>query len=129
MTDDDIQKALDDAIKQSFNGSQEKYQAYIKKYGLTDEEVREFLVRPSVVQKKVQDKLTGDQKITDADVQKYYDEHKAEYVDAGHARRAVHPHRQPRRRAGRREGAERRPGLGQGCEAVRDPAGPAVHRR
>jgi len=67
---------LDDAIKQSFNGSQEKYQEYIKKYGLTDEEVREFLVRPSVVQKKVQDKLTGDQKISDADVQKYYDENK-----------------------------------------------------
>ncbi|HVG67556.1 MAG TPA: SurA N-terminal domain-containing protein [Gaiellales bacterium] len=76
VTDDDIQKALDDAIKQSFNGSQEKYQEYIKKYGLTDDEVREFLVRPSVVQKKVQDKLTSDQKITDADVQKYYDENK-----------------------------------------------------
>jgi hypothetical protein len=79
VTADDIQKALDDAIKQSFNGSQEKYQEYIKKYGLTDEEVREFLVRPSVVQKKVQDKLTGDQKISDADVQKYYDENKAQY--------------------------------------------------
>ena len=79
VSDDEIQKALDDAIKQSFNGSQDKYQAYIKKYGLTDEEVREFLVRPSVVQKKVQDKLTGDQKISDADVQKYYDAHKAQY--------------------------------------------------
>jgi hypothetical protein len=79
VSDDDIQKSLDDAIKQSFNGSQDKYQAYIKKYGLTDEEVREFLVRPSVVQKKVQDKLTGDEKITDADVQKYYDEHKKDY--------------------------------------------------
>jgi hypothetical protein len=79
VSDDDIQKSLDDAIKQSFNGSQEKYQQYIQKYGLTDEEVREFLVRPSVVQKKVQDKLTGGQKITDADVQKYYDEHKKDY--------------------------------------------------
>jgi PPIC-type PPIASE domain/SurA-like N-terminal domain len=79
VSDDDIQKALDDAIKQSFDGSQEKYQAYIEKYGLTDDEVRQFLVRPSVVQKKVQDKLTGDEKITDADVQKYYDEHKKDY--------------------------------------------------
>ena len=79
ITDDDIQKSLDDAIKQSFDGSQEKYQTYIKKYGLTDAEVREFLVRPSVVQKKVQDKLTGDQKISDADVQAYYDKNKAQY--------------------------------------------------
>ena len=59
ITDDDIQKALDNAIKQSFNGSQEKYQAYITKYGLTDEEVREFLVRPSVVQTEDHEKLTA----------------------------------------------------------------------
>jgi foldase protein PrsA len=79
VTDDDIQKELDTAIKQSFNGDQSKYQDYIKKYGLTDDEVREFLVRPTVVQKKVQDKLTSGQKVTDADIQKYYDQNKAQY--------------------------------------------------
>ena len=128
ITDDDIQKSLDDAIKQSFDGSQEKYQAYIKKYGLTDDEVREFLVRPSVVQKKVQDKLTGDQKISDADVQKYYDKHKAEYSTPD-TRDVQFILTGSRADALAAQQASARPGLGQGREEVRDPAGPAVHRR
>jgi parvulin-like peptidyl-prolyl isomerase len=58
---------------------EKKYQAEIKKQGVTDEQVRED-VRASVVQNKIYEKVTADVTVTDADVEEYYKKNKQNYV-------------------------------------------------
>ena len=80
VTDEQITQSLDEAIKQTFNGDQAKYEEYLKKYGLSDDEVRAMLVRPRLLGEKVQEKLTGQFQVTDEQVQKQYDQHKDQYT-------------------------------------------------
>jgi parvulin-like peptidyl-prolyl isomerase len=58
---------------------EKKYQAEIKKQGVTDEQVRED-VRASVVQNKIYEKVTADVAVTDKDVEEYYKKNKQNYV-------------------------------------------------
>jgi SurA N-terminal domain/PPIC-type PPIASE domain len=80
VSDDEIQKAIDDAVKQNYGGSRDAFEKDVKKYGFTDEEVAQLLVRPSLLSKKIQEKVQSEEKITDADVKAYYDTHKKDFV-------------------------------------------------
>ena len=73
VTDADVQKKLDELKQQFYAGDESKYQAELKKYGLTDPDVRENL-RASLLSQKIFDKVTKGVTVTDADVRKYYDD-------------------------------------------------------
>ena len=57
-SDSDIQKQIDDLVKQSYGGDKSKLQADLKKAGLTqDDSDEQIFIVPSVLQTKIQDKL------------------------------------------------------------------------
>jgi foldase protein PrsA len=80
VSDADIQKKLDEAVKREFKTDTKKYQDYLKKYGITEDDLKEQVIRPSLLQTKIQEKLKEQYKITDAQVQAYFDDHKAEFI-------------------------------------------------
>jgi parvulin-like peptidyl-prolyl isomerase len=65
--------------KEYFGGSEKKYQAQLKKEGLTDAQVRDD-IKAQLISEAVQKNLTSDIKISDATVQKYYAQHKSAYA-------------------------------------------------
>ncbi len=78
ISDADVEKRLKQIKQQYFGGDQKKYEKQLKTQGLTDAQVRAD-VRAQVVQEKLFNSVTKDIKVTDADVQKYYNEHKDQY--------------------------------------------------
>jgi parvulin-like peptidyl-prolyl isomerase len=58
---------------------EKKYQAEIKKQGVTDEQVQED-VRASVVQNKIYEKVTADVTVSEKDVEAYYKKNKQNYI-------------------------------------------------
>jgi parvulin-like peptidyl-prolyl isomerase len=78
VSDDEVQKKLDEGVQQQF-GSTAKYQAFLKKYGITEDDLKSQVVRPSLLQTKIVDKLKSQYKVTDAQVQAYYDKNKATF--------------------------------------------------
>jgi hypothetical protein len=80
VTDDDVQKALDDTIQQSFGGDMNKYHDYLKKFGVTEDDVKEQVIRPSLLETKIQDKVKAQFPITDAQIKDYFDSHTAEFI-------------------------------------------------
>ena len=84
-TSSDIHKAIQTAIQQNYGGSQEKYQADLKRFGLTEADIEtEFTT--SILEQKILTKLRGQVKVTDQDVQKYYDQNKASYTTTSDTR-------------------------------------------
>ena len=78
VTDKDVAARLEQIKKQYFGGDEKRYQKQLKQQGLTDEQVRRD-VRANVISEKIFAEVTKDVKITDADVQKYYSDNKAQY--------------------------------------------------
>src|SRR4051812_47137030 len=79
VTEADIDARVAKVKKQYFGGSQKKYLAEIKKQGFTEKQVRAEVFRPQLISERVQKQITKDVKISDADVQKYYDDNKSQY--------------------------------------------------
>jgi foldase protein PrsA len=80
VSDSDVQKALDDAITQQYKGDRAAFKKDLEKYKFTETDVRNQVIRPSLLQKKIQEKIQKDVKITDKDVQDYYNKNKAQYA-------------------------------------------------
>ena len=57
---------------------EKRYQAALKQQGFTDEEVRSG-IKLQLIREKVFQKVTSDAKVSDNDVQAYYDKHKTQY--------------------------------------------------
>ncbi len=79
ISDADIQKRLDEVKKQYFSGSETKYQAQLKKQGLTDAQVRND-IRQQLISEALFAKVTKDTKVSDSAVHTYYDAHKSLYT-------------------------------------------------
>jgi foldase protein PrsA len=79
ITDSQVQKRLDAIKKQYFGGSDKKYQAQLKKQGLTDAQVRQQ-IRQQLVDDAITSKVTNGIKVSDAEVKAYYKSHTAQYV-------------------------------------------------
>ncbi len=77
VTDADVTKQLDQ-VKQYFGGDEAKFQEALKKENLTVEKLKANLTE-RVLLGKVSDAATKDATVPDAELQKYYDEHKAEF--------------------------------------------------
>ena len=73
VTDAQIQKQIDDVRKQYFGGDQKKFEAGLKAQAYTLAALRED-ARAQLVSEGIYKDITGDVKVTDAEVRKYYDD-------------------------------------------------------
>jgi peptidyl-prolyl cis-trans isomerase C len=78
VTDEDVDKRLQEIKTQYFEGDDKKYQEQIEKQGMTEEQVRRD-VRAQVVQQKIFDQLTEDVEVTDAEIEAHYNENTRQY--------------------------------------------------
>ena len=78
VTSGDLDKAIKNAVDQNYGGDESKLQADLKKYGLSTADLR-YEFGTTLYENKITDKLTNEVKVTDQDVQDYYDKNKAAY--------------------------------------------------
>ena len=78
ISDAEIQKKVDDVKKQYFQNDQKKFEAGLKAQGYTVPALRDDL-RSQLVSQKIYESVTKDVKVSDADLQKYYDQNKTQY--------------------------------------------------
>jgi hypothetical protein len=81
VSDSEISTALDKAVKAQFKTTAD-YQAYLKKYGLTEDDIRTQAMLPSLLENKIVNKLKAQYAITDKQAQDYYNSHKSTYKTA-----------------------------------------------
>jgi parvulin-like peptidyl-prolyl isomerase len=79
VTDQEVTRRLGELKDQFFGGDESKYQAEIEKQGYTDADIR-AQIRSQLISEKIFNEVTKDATVTDADVQKYYDEHKDQFT-------------------------------------------------
>jgi parvulin-like peptidyl-prolyl isomerase len=78
VSDEDVEKRLDELKQQFFQGDEEKYKAEIEKQGVTDEQVREDL-RNRLLSEGIFKEVTKDVKVTDQEVKDFYEENKPQF--------------------------------------------------
>jgi foldase protein PrsA len=79
VTDEEVDKKLNDVVKEVANGSRTKFLDQLKQQGLTEEQVRENL-RMQLLQSEIVEAVTKDVKVTDQDVEKFYEKNKAQFT-------------------------------------------------
>ena len=78
VSDENVDKRLEEIKKQYFGGDDKRYRDQLSKQGLSEEQVRTD-VRAQLVQEGIFKKVTSEVKVTDADIEKYYNENKEQY--------------------------------------------------
>ena len=78
VTDEQVDKRLGEIQKQYFGGDKKKYEKQLKEQGLTDRQVRND-IRAQLVSEKIFEQVTRDVKVTDDQIEKYYNENKSQY--------------------------------------------------
>jgi hypothetical protein len=79
ISDSDVQKRLDQIVKQYFHGKQSEYKAQLKKQKLSDKQVRDD-IRSQLISEAVFNKVTTSAKVSDSDVHDYYIAHPQLYT-------------------------------------------------
>ena len=78
ITDDKVDKRIEQLKKQFYGGSQERYEKTLKQQGLTDETAKEA-VRTQLISEALFKKVTNNVKVSDKEVGAYYASHKTQY--------------------------------------------------
>jgi foldase protein PrsA len=80
VSDGDIDKKVDELVKQYYKGDDAKFKAELKKQGVAPEQLRRE-VAMQLYQKGIFDKVTAgaDTKVTDKDLRDYYNKNKSQY--------------------------------------------------
>lgn len=78
VTDKQVNDRLAQIKKQYFGGSDKKYQDQLKQQGLTEEQVKRD-IRAQLIQEGIFKQVTEDVKITDKEIQEYYDKNKSQF--------------------------------------------------
>jgi foldase protein PrsA len=78
VTDAEVQERLDKIKKDSFGDDQKKFDAALKKEGLTLEDAKKAF-HDQILQEKLYKQVTDNVKPTEAEMQKYYDENKDQF--------------------------------------------------
>ena len=81
----DVDKAIQASVTQYYSGDKSKFQADVDRYGLTDADLK-YEFETSVLETKITNKLTDEVKVTDKDVQDYYDQNKASFKTTSDSR-------------------------------------------
>jgi foldase protein PrsA len=79
VTDEEVDKELREVINEVADGSKNKFVDQLKKQGLTEEQVEENL-RMRILQREIVDEVTKDAKVTDEDVETFYEKNKAQFT-------------------------------------------------
>jgi parvulin-like peptidyl-prolyl isomerase len=79
VTDEEVDKKLREVINEVAEGSRDRFQKQLKQQGLTEEQVKDNL-RMQILQRKIVDTVTKDVEVTDEDVEKYYNDNKAQFT-------------------------------------------------
>jgi foldase protein PrsA len=79
ITEEDVDKKLDELKKELFQGDEKKFQDALEKEGLTEEQARGE-VRDRLVQEKIYEAVTKDAEVTDAEIGDYYEKNKAQFT-------------------------------------------------
>jgi parvulin-like peptidyl-prolyl isomerase len=79
------QKEIDDRVRQLkqqyFGGNDKQYRENLKSQGLTDAQIRQE-IESQLISEKIYANVTEGVKVTDAEIEKYYNENKAEFKTA-----------------------------------------------
>ncbi|MGH3129293.1 MAG: SurA N-terminal domain-containing protein, partial [Gaiellaceae bacterium] len=78
VTDKQVTDRLAQIKKQYFAGDQKRYEKQLDQQGLTDEQVRRD-IRAQLVQEGIFKKVTENVKVSDKDIEDYYDKNKSQY--------------------------------------------------
>ncbi len=78
VTDEDVDKRLDELKEQFFEGDEKKYQDELEAQGLTEEQVKSDL-RTRLLSEKVFEEVTSEVKVTDDEIQAYFEENEAQF--------------------------------------------------
>ena len=78
VTDKQVEARLKQIQKQYFAGDKKRYDTQLKQQGLTDEQVRRD-IRAQLVQEGIFKQVTEDVKVTDKEIQDYYNKNKSQY--------------------------------------------------
>src|SRR5919108_133211 len=78
VTDQEVTKRLTELKEQFFQGEEAKYEEELERQGLTDQQVRDE-IRSRVLSEKIYKAVTRSVKITDADIQAYYEKNKDQF--------------------------------------------------
>jgi foldase protein PrsA len=78
VSDNDVNKRLDQIKKQYFSNSETKYKQQLAQQGLTDAQVKSD-IRASLISEGLFKKVTGKVDVSDSDIKSYYDQHLSQY--------------------------------------------------
>jgi foldase protein PrsA len=78
VTDEELQKRLDELKEQFFQGDEQAYQQELESQGLTEEQVLEDL-RSRMLSEKVFEEVTSEVEVADKDIQAYFEENKEQF--------------------------------------------------
>jgi foldase protein PrsA len=78
ITDDQVNKRIDQLKKQFYGGSEQRYEKTLKQQGLTQDQAKEE-VRAQLISEALFKKVTGSVKVSQAQVTAYYNSHKSQY--------------------------------------------------
>jgi parvulin-like peptidyl-prolyl isomerase len=78
VTEKQVNDRLAQIKKQYFGGSDKKYQDQLKQQGLTEEQVKRD-IRAQLIQEGIFKQVTEDVKITDKEIQEYFNENKSQF--------------------------------------------------
>jgi foldase protein PrsA len=79
VTEDDVDKEIEDLKKQLFQGDEKKFEDALQKEGLTLEQAREE-IRDRIIQEKIFESVTKDVEVTEAEIKDYYEKNKAQFT-------------------------------------------------
>jgi foldase protein PrsA len=79
ISDKDVDARLAKLKKQFFGGDEKKYQKSLKAQHITEAQVRHD-IKNQLVSERIYQKVTGSVKVSDEEVRKYYDAHKAQFT-------------------------------------------------
>ena len=78
ITEKQVDARLEQIQKQYFGGDKKKFEAQLKEQGLTEAQVRND-IRSQIVSEKIFEEVTSKVKVTDKQVEEYYNKNKAQY--------------------------------------------------
>ena len=78
VSDEDVDKRLDQLKKQFYGGSEERYRKTLKQQGLTEEQA-EGEVRAQLIAEALFKKVTEDVNVSQDEIRAYYNSHKTQY--------------------------------------------------
>jgi parvulin-like peptidyl-prolyl isomerase len=78
VTDEAVDKRIEQYKKERHGGSDKKFQDELKSQGLSEDQARD-IIRANLVQEGIYNKVTADAKVTDKEIQEYYNKNKSQY--------------------------------------------------